>query len=166
MMTSTPKVPRYILLLKNCCFRIHTAALLLPLMIFPPILSILQTVCTVMLAQNAFLADSFNHKLNEIDDTVLTSGSSLSNSLQPLNNYYSTIYGSLLQQKPGLARTWFSTRIENCVQQETLDKITGMGYQIMITTVRTFIDRNCEVFQHLYPTKQNHFCQNASIQLN
>ena len=125
MITSIPKVPRYILLLKNCCFRIHTAALLLPLMIFPPILSILQTVSTILLAHNSFLSDSFNHKLNGIDATVLTDGASLSNSLKPLDNYYATVYGSLLERNSGLQRTWFSTRIENCVQQETVDKLTG-----------------------------------------
>ena len=42
MITSIPKMPRYIMLLKNCCFRIHTTAVMIPAFVVPPITAVVQ----------------------------------------------------------------------------------------------------------------------------
>jgi hypothetical protein len=42
-----------------------------------------------------------------------------------VDNYYSTIYGKLLESASGLQKDWFSTRIEECVYQDTSEKLIG-----------------------------------------
>ena len=126
MVTSIPKVPRYILLLKNCCYRIHTAALLLPVMVMPPIISILQAACSILLAQNSFVFGSFNEKRTALDEQAFLAGEPISKSLRPLNNYYFSIFGKYFKEGSSLPSKWFSTRLEHCVRQKTLDHLAGM----------------------------------------
>lgn len=53
--------------LSNVCYRVHGVFLLLPILLFPPIISLLQLISTILSATNSTKLDEFNVKYSEIN---------------------------------------------------------------------------------------------------
>ena len=60
------KLPRFVVLLQNWCYRIHAFILMIPMLLLPPVHSILILVSTILKTYNGSVVDEYNSKINVI----------------------------------------------------------------------------------------------------